>query len=325
MNYGQLARLVYEKLSAIYEEREAKAIQAYLFRALFPIESHKWLLIKDDEVDSVFLEKVNEALPELLNEKPVQYVVGKAWFNNLEFKVTPDVLIPRGETEELIRQVLKGLNHSKTYNILDIGTGSGAIAISLAKELKNAFVTAMDISSAALEVAKSNAEMHNVKIRLIQKDILEYDNKLQNLNRNPQTYGSKLQKQESEQSGSGVTLPFSAQDGAKPGSKNTLFDIIISNPPYVKESEKALMSTNVLQYEPALALFVEDNDPLQFFRAIISYSKHFLNRTGQLWFEINENHSKGIVNLMKENGFDEIVVYQDLNDKDRYISGLKTL
>lgn len=316
MNYGQLARLVIDKLRPIYGDREAKAIQTYFFKAISPIESHKWLLIKDEEAESEFIDKVIEAIPELMKEKPVQYVVGKAWFNGLEFKVTPDVLIPRGETEELIKLILKSLDESKAYNILDIGTGSGAIAVSIALHLKNADVSAMDISTEALEVAKANALKHDVRIKFLRQDILEYDRNFL-LIHNIDSGGQNIPKHERGQSAPTHSLPHNKED------HGFIYDIIISNPPYVKESEKALMSTNVLQYEPDLALFVKDNDPLLFYRAILNYSLHHLKKSGRLWFEINENHSRELVNLMREYAFDEIMVYQDLNDKDRYISGLK--
>ncbi len=287
MNYGQLARLVIEKLSPLVGTREAKGIQDYLFYSYKPLDKAKWLLIQDEEVDSDFYTKVIEDLSRLSNHVPVQYVTGKSWFCDLELSVTPDVLIPRPETEELISHLLKSLNHTQKYEILDIGTGSGAIAIKLAKELKESRVTAMDVSEKALEVAGVNARRHDVEIKFILQDILDYDT-------------SDNIRNES------------------PGK----FDVIVSNPPYVKKSEMALMSANVLNYEPHLALFVDDDDPLLFYRAILKFSQQHLKSSGQVWFEINENHYNDLEQLLQYFGYKGITGYKDINDKYRFVKGI---
>jgi release factor glutamine methyltransferase len=287
MNYGQLARLVIEKLSPLVGTREAKGIQDYLFYSYKPLGKAKWLLIQNEEVDSDFYEKVIEDLSKLSNHVPVQYVTGKSWFCDLELNVTPDVLIPRPETEELIGHMLTSLDRTQKYEILDIGTGSGAIAIKLAKELKESRITAMDISEKALEVAGINARRHDAEIKFIRQDILVYD---------------------------------TSDDITNESIGN--YDVIVSNPPYVKKSEMALMSANVLNYEPHLALFVNDDDPLLFYRAILKFSQHHLKSSGQVWFEINENHFNDLEQLLQYFGYKEITGYKDFNNKYRFVKGI---
>ena len=174
----------------------------------------------------------------LLTYEPIQYILGTTSFFGLDFKVDPNVLIPRPETEELVALILKQSDTSKPLKILDIGTGSGCIAVSLAKHLANADVYALDVSPAALEMAQYNAQQNAVQLNTIEANVLEWEN-------------TELQ-----------------------------FDIIVSNPPYVRESEKELMAPNVLDHEPHLALFVENNNPLVFYQAIVALSKKALKKQG---------------------------------------------
>ena len=225
------------------------------------------------------------AVKDLLKNKPIQYIIGETEFCDLKFKVNENVLIPRPETSELVMNIV---NRQKTkdkrqLSILDIGTGSGCIAISLAKNIPGSKVYALDISEKALEVAKTNAFNNNVDITFIHDDILSLNNKIE-----------------------------------------TKFDIIVSNPPYVRELEKAEMRDNVLNWEPHNALFVSDNDPLIFYRNILEFAKTNLNQDGEIWFEINEYLGKEMTVLCKEYGFSDVEIFKDFRGKERIVKVNKT-
>jgi release factor glutamine methyltransferase len=219
---------------------------------------------------------LQETIYRLLKFEPIQYIYGVAHFYHLKFKVTSEVLIPRPETEELVDIVIKNTKN-QAVKILDIGTGSGCISISLAKNLALAEVSAIDISENALQIAIENALLNNVKVQFIQKDIL-------NTNRLTQKY-----------------------------------DIIISNPPYVKEDEKKEMNRNVLEYEPALALFVSNIDPLIFYKKIALLAFNHLNDQGILYLEINQSLGKEMIELVKHIGFKEVNLKKDFLGNDRFI------
>lgn len=278
MTYEQLAILTINKLEPLYGIREARAIQKYLFSSQRDLNIADWLLINQEEADKDFETKMLSYLPPLLNYMPVQYVVGTAYFCGMKFDVSPGVLIPRPETEELVELIVHQLSTEKEYHILDIGTGSGAIAVSLSKLLPKSLITAIDVSDQALKVAEFNARKHNTEVRFVKEDIL---------NSSSDIVGE--------------------------------FDIIVSNPPYVKESEATQMSANVLNYEPHLALFVKDDDPLIFYRAIISFSQQHLSKDGMLWFEINEAEGHNISKLLQIAGYTEVSVLEDFNSKPRFV------
>ncbi len=262
------------ELSSIYEMDELNSIFNLLSEDYLKIPRSKILL--DNEID---LNKSNQnlfssALQRLKTHEPIQYVLGKTNFMDLEFKVNSSVLIPRPETEELVRLMLKEDLDGK--EILDIGTGSGCIAISLAKNPPNAKVTALDISSDALKVAKENAKLNNVSIEFINADIFEY-------------------------------------------KSDKKYDVIVSNPPYVTESEKLLMKQNVLDFEPELALFVDDNKPLKYYESIMNFSRSCLNPNGWIFFEINENLSNKLERLCKKYSYNSIVFIKDNFNKNRIL------
>jgi release factor glutamine methyltransferase len=219
------------------------------------------------------------AFSQLLEKKPIQYILGEAPFYGREFKVNASVLIPRNETEELVHLIIKE-NKKLNLRILDIGTGSGCIPISLALEIPSSKTFALDISKEALEVAKDNAKKHEESIIFFQVDILNEDIPVKDL------------------------------------------DIIVSNPPYVCESEKSLMHENVLNFEPHLALFVKDNDPLVFYKIIAKKAKSALKSSGKLYFEINEAFGEKVQYLLEEQGYREISIIQDLNNKDRIVKAV---
>ncbi len=232
-----------------------------------------------DENDFVIWD---ELLKQLKKEVPIQYLLGKTNFYGLDFEVNEDVLIPRPETEELVEWIINenaSRDKNKKMRILDIGTGTGCIAISLAKNLPNAEVFGIDVSKKAIETAKRNAISNNVDVTFMFLNILE-------------------------------TEEFTCQ-----------FDIIVSNPPYVRNLEKVEIKKNVLDYEPHLALFVEDNDPLIFYRKIASLAQKGLQQKGKLYFEINQYLGKEMIDLLENMNFQNVELRKDIYDNDRMISG----
>ncbi|MBO3098526.1 peptide chain release factor N(5)-glutamine methyltransferase [Gelidibacter pelagius] len=232
-------------------------------------------------------EKFENAITRLKDQEPIQYIIGSTEFYGLPFKVTESTLIPRPETEELV-QWITDISNSKTENlsILDIGTGTGCIAICLAKNKPDATVYAVDISKKALTVARTNAKLNKVDIEFVELDILDWENGASNL-------------------------------------KNIEFDIIVSNPPYVRALEKSQMSANVLRHEPGLALYVEDDDPLIFYKAIVELAQTHLKSNGQLYFEINQYLGSEMVQLLEDSDFKEIELKMDIFGNNRMVSGVK--
>ena len=262
------------ELSSVYEMDELNSVFNLLSEDYLKIPRSKILLA--DEIDlneskqTLFL----SALKRLKTHEPIQYILGKTTFMDLEFRVNSSVLIPRPETEELVRLMLKEDLDGK--EVLDIGTGSGCIAISLTKNLHNAKVSALDISKDALEVARKNAELNNVNIEFIHADIFEYQS-------------------------------------------DKKYDVIVSNPPYVLESEKMLMKQNVLNYEPEIALFVDDINALKYYESVIKFSLNNLNPQGQIFFEINENYKDELNKLAQNYEYNIIEFKLDINDKNRFL------
>jgi len=221
---------------------------------------------------------VYDAIKELRLGKPIQYITGKAWFCGLEFNVNKDVLIPRPETEEIVELILKDNLTNRGLKILDIGTGSGCIGVALKKKLKEAEVWALDISEDALKIASKNAVLHQTDISFVRADILDLE-KLPDLPR---------------------------------------FDIIVSNPPYVLESEKKLMHKNVLEFEPQGALFVPDNSALLYYKAIFRFVLQN-NIEASVYLEINESKADEMIALANEFRFSDNVIVKDINGKDRFM------
>ncbi len=277
---------LFTELDRLYPKNEIDSFFKLLMHYKLNYSSVDIGLNPNEEITSENLDFLTDALTALKREKPIQYILGETTFYGLSFKVNEHTLIPRPETEELVDWILKFIkqhNKNQTLNILDIGTGTGCIAISLAKYLPKATVYALDISENALQTAKQNAQLNEVNIRFIHTDIL----KTKNL--------SKLTR-------------------ATP-----TFDIIVSNPPYVRDLEKKEMSTNVLQHEPHHALFVADNNPLLFYNKIANLASNSLSKNGQLFFEINQYLHKETVDLLKEKNYSSIEVKKDLFDHFRMI------
>lgn len=277
MNLGEYRHHFKSQLEGKYPAEEVVSFFNWLCenylslkRVEIPLELKRILI--DDE-----LSLLDNALHQLEKDVPIQYVLGETEFLGMKFKVSPGVLIPRPETEELVELIIKEASKDE-ISILDIGTGSGCIAISLAKHLPKASVTALDISAVALQIAKSNAEMNQVEIDFVESDIL----KLESLEKN--------------------------------------WDVIVSNPPYVLNSEKEKLQNNVLAHEPHSALFVSDNNPLLFYRKIAQLAKKHLTKNGKLYFEINEAFGDEVVQLLESIGFNNVRLLKDVYGKNRMMS-----
>lgn len=266
-----------EQLAFLYDEYEVESFFFIILEKKNKLKRIDLALNIDLEFSENDLNVWNEILEKLKLEIPIQYIIGTTSFYSLDFEVNDDVLIPRPETEELVEWIIKENSKKKYLKILDIGTGSGCIAISLAKNLSNSQVFALDISVKALAIAKKNAQVNKVNIDCIQKNIL----KVNDLNRK--------------------------------------FDIIVSNPPYVRNLEKLEIQKNVLDNEPHLALFVDDNDALIFYKKIAEIAKINLNKNGQLFFEINQYLGSETVELLNNLGFKNIELRQDIYGYNRMI------
>lgn len=269
-----------EQLCSIYDRDEANAMTLILFEHYFNISRVKMALEPELRLSESEMLTFHFAVKDLLKNKPLQYIIGETEFCDLKFKVNAHTLIPRPETSELVTKIIESQKPKakSQKSILDIGTGSGCIAISLAKHISDSKVYAIDISEKALETAKTNAINNNVDVTFIHDDILSLRNNI-----------------------------------------DTNFDIIVSNPPYVRELEKAEMHDNVLNWEPHTALFVSDNDPLIFYRNILEFAKTHLNENGEIWFEINEYLGKEMTELCKTMGFSDVEIYKDFRGRERVV------
>ncbi len=279
MKIKQYKNQFIKALASIYDEGEAES-----FFYLILEEKHKLKRIDLALNIELFFSKEeisvwNEILKKLKQEIPIQYILGTTNFYGLEFEVNENVLIPRPETEELVEWIISNnqIQQSTNLKILDIGTGSGCIAIALAKNMLNAQVFAIDISEKALATAQKNAEINEVKITFLQKNILETND---------------LEQQ---------------------------FDIIVSNPPYVRYLEKQEIKKNVLDYEPHLALFVEDHDALLFYRKIAELTQKNTHTNRQLYFEINQYLGAEMIDLLEKYNFKNIQLKKDIYGNDRMI------
>ena len=254
------------------DEKEYQSITSIIFKHFVDDE---FALLLNKEICNIDDNFLQEIFHRLQNNEPIQYILSSTQFLDLNLFVNPNVLIPRPETEEMVLDICKNFN-GKGKNVLDIGTGSGCIALALKKMFPHANVDAIDKSCRSLEVAKKNSQSNSLEVNFTEQDILETEN---------------LEK---------------------------MYDLIVSNPPYVCKSEICSMNDRVLKYEPSLALFVEDYDPLIFYKKIICLAEKFLNTNGLLVFEINERFGKEIASLLFN--FTNVTVNKDINGKDRWIS-----
>jgi len=277
MNFKELKHHFIQEIKPNYGEEEASFIFYIALEYLTNWGRNEFIRLTNEPVEEAKELAFKNIISELKSGRPIQYIIGETIFYGLNFKVTPAVLIPRPETEELVEWVLHKTNDAKgLLNVLDIGTGSGCIAITLKKYNKNMEVFAFDVSHDALAIAEENAGLNDVQVNFIEADILNY-------------------------------------------SSHNTYDVIVSNPPYIKEEEKADMHTNVLNYEPHLALFVEDSRPLMFYIAIADFAKKNLRQDGYLFFEINEFLPLETMDMLSDKGFKNIELKKDMQGKSRMI------
>lgn len=276
-------------LNEVYDSRETASVALLVLEEISGLSRAKIKAFPYDEIAGEAADKIQSILDELKTGKPVQYIFGSTEFYELNFLVNPATLIPRPETEELVEWVLESKKleviSQKPVSVLDIGTGSGCIAISIKKNLPKALVMAIDISADALHTANQNAVLNEVEVEFVLDDILN----------------TKLDIGDSK------------------------FDIIISNPPYVTLEDKLQMHPNVTGFEPHGALFVPEHDPLIFYKAIADFAIERLSNNGLLFFEINENFGKETVELLSDKGFIAIELRKDMSGRDRMIRAVKTM
>ncbi|RKN03348.1 peptide chain release factor N(5)-glutamine methyltransferase [Aquimarina sp. BL5] len=280
MKIKDLRKDFIDALSELYEPEEVLSFFYMLSEKILGLRRVDVAMALDTVISGDKLSDFMNARNRLENQDPIQYIIGDTEFYGLLFKVDQNVLIPRPETEELVDWIIKDYKNkeqSKKLKILDIGTGSGCIAISLAKNLPKADVYAIDVSEEALKIAKANAVYNNVEINFLKEDILRL------------------------------------------GELDDVFDIIVSNPPYVRELEKQEMKPNVLENEPHVALFVSDQDPLIFYRTITALAEKSLADEGLLYFEINQYLGIETKNMIKKYGFQSVTLRKDLYNNDRMI------
>ncbi|WP_417358439.1 peptide chain release factor N(5)-glutamine methyltransferase [Flavobacterium sp.] len=278
MNIKEYRAFFLDTLSKAYDAAEAESLFYICLEELKGWKKVDLAMNSNAELDRIELVKWNEVLTQLEQERPIQYVFGNAHFYGLEFFVDENTLIPRPETEELVEWIINENKGKKDIKILDIGTGSGCIAITLAKNLPEAKVYAIDVSKDALAKGRGNAVRNEADVTFIEKDILVAD-----------------------------SLPES-------------FDIIVSNPPYIRNLEKQEIKNNVLQYEPHLALFVDDNDPLLFYRKIAKLGEQSLLANGKIYFEINQYLGSQTVSMLEEEGYKNVILKKDIYGNDRMVS-----
>ena len=272
-----LSQHIRNVLQSYYSPQEAAGLSRIICCEMFGQSTVDYYLGKDKVLSPDEEKEMEHILSRLCRFEPIQYVQGVARFLGRSFHVAPGVLIPRPETEELVEEVLKGIA-SPDSRILDIGTGSGCIAISLSKELPKAQVTAWDISEDALAIARRNNELQQASVRFVQCDVFTY----------------------------------------RP-AKEDCFDVIVSNPPYVTEAEKQDMERNVLDWEPSMALFVPDADPLRFYRRIGELGREMLASGGKLYFEINRAFGEATAAMLHKQGYANVRIQKDISGNDRYI------
>lgn len=287
MKLGEIKRLYQNELEALYPLEEIKTFFNWLCEAYLQLKPFQIQQDLDLVIEANSLLKFQSALNALKVEKPIQYILGSAHFYGMEFMVNEHTLIPRPETEELVSWILKDVSKSDNLNILDIGTGTGCIPIAIAKNLPNARVYALDVSVEALKIAKRNAESNNVKVTFSEVDILKC---------------------------SDLSIIF---------PEVSRFDVIVSNPPYVRNLEKKEMNTNVLAYEPETALFVADDNALLFYEIIAALASSNLKEGGKLYFEINQYLGKEMLELMEKYKFSNNQLKKDLFGNNRMMKGEK--
>ncbi|RHR80633.1 peptide chain release factor N(5)-glutamine methyltransferase [Odoribacter sp. AF15-53] len=276
-----LQRYALQELKDTYNEHEIKSLCTLIFCKMLHYTNIEIHLKKHEFLAKSFIDKFCGIVAELKTDKPIQYILGETEFAGVDFQLNSDTLIPRPETEELVMWMTEsGLESG--MKVLDVGTGSGCIIVSLGKLVKGLQLYGVDISPEAVRQASDNARQNGVEVEFGVRDIMHYEE----------------------------------WEWAR-------FDVIVSNPPYVRESEKALMHDRVLNYEPGRALFVSDDDPLLFYRKIAAFGLRYLKPEGLLFFEINEAFGKETVQLLRDMGYREVELRRDINERERMVKAKK--
>lgn len=285
MTVAELQLAFRSELTPLYGQREAHSITSIVLESVLGMNPLKQSMGRHMLLTVDQKQNLEAILQRLLTQEPVQYVLGDTIFLGRTFTINQHVLIPRPETEELVLWIKEDLagQAESPVNILDIGTGSGCIAISLSLELPNAVISAMDVDADALQVAKRNSEIWGANVSFMHADVLT------------------------------VELP------------EHQFDVIVSNPPYITYSEKDQLADNVVQFEPHLALFVPDNDPLLFYRVIANKALSRLKNAGRLYFEVHETYAKQVADILKTFGYLDVTVQKDMQGKERMVRAEKVL
>ncbi len=279
MTLQNIQLLYQEQLTKLYPISEIDSIFYLVAEKLLKLDKIHLKLAKDEALEEQQIQEFQKVLDGLKTSKPVQYILEEAWFYDLCLFVNEHVLIPRFETEELVQWILEISPKNEVKHILDIGTGSGCIPLALKYNLLQAKVFGMDVSEKALEVARKNGVKMGLKVEWILQDILKMD----------------------------------------AWNKTTDLDIIVSNPPYIPLEEKNLMRSNVLDFEPHLALFVENNNPLIFYECITDFALKYLKKDGFLFFETNEFNAQRVKVMLEDRGFSKVVVRKDMSGKERMV------
>lgn len=278
MTRRELSDMLYRAALPVYGEREARAVASVVLEDMCGLAPLDVAMHPGETVE--LTDALRDAAARLSEAVPVQYITGKAHFCGMEFAVADGVLIPRPETEELVEWAVG--EAPGNASVLDIGTGSGAIAVAMARRVPGAKVTAVDISRQALDIAEANAAANSSKVEFMQLDIL---------------------------------------DEKEWGVAGQRFDAVLSNPPYIPLAEKAAMHDNVTRYEPHTALFVPDDDPLLFYRTIARFGVKFLSAGGALYFETHENFGGDVARMLESMGYSDVELRKDMNGRDRMVRG----
>jgi release factor glutamine methyltransferase len=278
MQLKELHTIFLNELKPLYDSHEASVITSMVFESVAHADKTALITQPGRQVEDEIVKNLKIALAKLKLHVPVQYVLGQAWFYKFIFKVSPAVLVPRPETEELVREALADIKQNNKKTVLDIGTGSGCIPISIKKDLPGCTVSAIDISEEALMIARENGEIHHTMIDWIQMNFLE------------EARWNELGQ----------------------------YDVIISNPPYIPENEKARLDKNVAAHEPLQALFVPDNQPLIFYEKIAAFGKKHLRKDGKIFMETHEDYARQVAALFVNVRYNALVK-QDFYEKDRMV------
>lgn len=279
---SELVQMFRDRVGKIYPPGEVEAMLVRTFDHHLQYGKADLILNADKKLHWFFRVAFESVIIALEAHEPIQYILGRTEFYGLPFMVDDRALIPRPETEELVRWVIDEVGNGEV-KILDIGTGSGCISVALKKHLPHAGVYALDSSSAALDLAAENARFNRVSLHLFLHDVLDRD-----------------------------SLNFMR------------FDVMVSNPPYIVESEKSKMDPNVVDHEPNIALFVPDEDPLLFYRRIVDLAEGHLIRGGRLFFEVDERYGLEVSSLLQDRGFKQVELRQDLSGRDRMVRGVRS-